>query len=101
RVESEDDILCTTVSQDTDEIYGRLDDAQDDRLLMSGQLNLLRRDRRSYARTARLIESEARALQALTLLRTLQTQMVALQSQQRPAKNPAHPDVIEEADSSS
>ncbi|GKC34235.1 hypothetical protein Tco_1046619, partial [Tanacetum coccineum] len=47
--------------QDTDEIYGRLDDAQDDRSLMSGQLNLLHRDRRSHARTARLIESEARA----------------------------------------
>ncbi|GKD38283.1 hypothetical protein Tco_1258490 [Tanacetum coccineum] len=47
--------------QDTDEIYGRLNDAQDDRSLMSGQLNLLRRDRRSHARTARLMESEARA----------------------------------------
>ncbi|GKF90317.1 hypothetical protein Tco_0264280, partial [Tanacetum coccineum] len=30
-----------TVRQDTDEIYGRLDDAQDDRSLMSSQLNLL------------------------------------------------------------
>ncbi|GJX95544.1 hypothetical protein Tco_0351342 [Tanacetum coccineum] len=113
--------------EDTDEIYKRLDDAQDDRSLMSGQLNLLRRDRRSHARTARLMESEARAsheawvqsmdasdtahsevralrttvlaqqteigdlraadrrrqaqlAEALTLLRTLQTQMVALQS---------------------
>ncbi|GJU82686.1 hypothetical protein Tco_1285051 [Tanacetum coccineum] len=47
--------------QDTDEIYGRLDDAQDDRLLMSDQLNLLRRDRRSHARTARLMKGEARA----------------------------------------
>ncbi|GKE87635.1 hypothetical protein Tco_1565110, partial [Tanacetum coccineum] len=46
---------------DTNEIYERLDDAQDDRLLMSGQLNLLRRDRRSHARTTRLMESEARA----------------------------------------
>ncbi|GJT37928.1 hypothetical protein Tco_0937793 [Tanacetum coccineum] len=31
-------------SKDTNEIYGRLDDAQDDRLLMSGQLNLLQND---------------------------------------------------------
>ncbi|GJS48718.1 hypothetical protein Tco_0598839 [Tanacetum coccineum] len=140
--------FVTTVRQDTDEIYGRLDDAQDDRLLMSGQLNLLRRDRRSHARTARLMESEARAsreawvqsmdasdttrsevralrttvlaqqteigdlraadrrrqaqlAEALTLLRTLQTQMAALQSQQRPARDPAHPDVPEEAGSSS
>nr|GEY77086.1 reverse transcriptase domain-containing protein [Tanacetum cinerariifolium] len=48
--------------QDTDEIYGRLDDAQDDRLLMSGQLNMLRRDRRAHARTMRLMKSEARLL---------------------------------------
>ncbi|GKB66520.1 hypothetical protein Tco_0927932 [Tanacetum coccineum] len=117
--------FVTTVRQDTNEIYGRLDDAQDDRLLMNGQLNLLCRDRRSHARTARLMQGEARAtceawsqsinandtthsevralrtmvlaqhteigdlratdhrrqaqlVEALTLLRTLQTQMVAL-----------------------
>ncbi|GKD22059.1 hypothetical protein Tco_1223762 [Tanacetum coccineum] len=52
--------FVTTVRQDTDEIYRRLDDAQDARSLMSGQLNLLRRDRRVYACTARLMESEAR-----------------------------------------
>ncbi|GKE46058.1 hypothetical protein Tco_1477316, partial [Tanacetum coccineum] len=49
------------VPEDTNEIYGRLDDAQDDRSLMSGQINLLRRDRRAHARTARLMEAEARA----------------------------------------
>ncbi|GKD37312.1 hypothetical protein Tco_1257519 [Tanacetum coccineum] len=92
--------FVTTVRQDTDEIYGLLDDAQDVRLLMSNQLNLLRRDRRSHARIARLMEGEARAsrkawteigdlraadrrrqiqlAEALTLLRTLQTQMAAL-----------------------
>ncbi|GJU06510.1 hypothetical protein Tco_1122940 [Tanacetum coccineum] len=53
--------FVTTVRQDTNEIYGRLDDAQDDRSLMSGQLNLLHRDRRAHACTARLMESEARA----------------------------------------
>nr|GEV23469.1 hypothetical protein [Tanacetum cinerariifolium] len=53
--------FVTTIIQDTDEIYRRLDDAQDDRLLMSGQLNMLRRDRRSHARTTRLMESEAKA----------------------------------------
>nr|GEX52313.1 hypothetical protein [Tanacetum cinerariifolium] len=51
--------FVTTVRQDTDEIYERLDDAQDDRLLMSGQLNSLHRDRRSLSHTGRLIESEA------------------------------------------
>ncbi|GJW27923.1 putative reverse transcriptase domain-containing protein [Tanacetum coccineum] len=52
--------FVTTVRQDTDKIYGRLDDAQDDRLLMSGCLNLLFRDRRAHAHTALLIEREAR-----------------------------------------
>ncbi|GJU40021.1 putative reverse transcriptase domain-containing protein [Tanacetum coccineum] len=90
-----------TVRQDTNKIYGRLDDALDDRSLMSGHLNMLRRDRRAHARTARLMESEARLsreawteigelraanrrrqtqlIEALTLLRTLQTQMAVLQ----------------------
>ncbi|GJT36648.1 putative reverse transcriptase domain-containing protein [Tanacetum coccineum] len=45
---------------DTNEIYGRLDDAQDDRSLMSGWLNMLFRDRRAHARTALLMEREAR-----------------------------------------
>nr|GEV94270.1 reverse transcriptase domain-containing protein [Tanacetum cinerariifolium] len=49
----------TTVSQDINEIYERLDDAQDDKLLMSDQFNMLRRDRRADARVARLIKSEA------------------------------------------
>ncbi|GJW46126.1 hypothetical protein Tco_0077772 [Tanacetum coccineum] len=52
--------FVTAVRPDTDEIYGRLDDTQDDRSLMSGQLNLLRRDRCAHARTSRLMESEAR-----------------------------------------
>ncbi|GJV60384.1 putative reverse transcriptase domain-containing protein [Tanacetum coccineum] len=133
------------ITNDTNEIYERLNDAQDDRLLMSSQLNLLCRDRRSHARTARLMESKARAsrdawvqsmdasdttrfkvrqlwtmvlaqqteigdlravdrrrqaqlAEALTLLRILQTQMAVLQSQQRPTRDPAHPDVPEEAD---
>ncbi|GJU30174.1 hypothetical protein Tco_1173763 [Tanacetum coccineum] len=52
--------FITSVREDTDEIYGRLDDAQDDRLLMSGQLNMLRRDRHAHAPTARLMKIEAR-----------------------------------------
>ncbi|GKB04111.1 hypothetical protein Tco_0832254 [Tanacetum coccineum] len=97
-----------TVRQDTDEIYGRLNDAQDDRSLMSGQLNLLRKDRRSHARTAKLMESEARAsreawVQWMDASDTAcsETQMAALQSQQRPARDPAHLDVPEEAGGSS
>ncbi|GJZ59516.1 hypothetical protein Tco_0615332 [Tanacetum coccineum] len=52
--------FVTTVRHDTYEIYRRLDDVQDDRLLMSGWLNMLYRDRRDHARTALLIEREAR-----------------------------------------
>ncbi|GJX08752.1 hypothetical protein Tco_0196684, partial [Tanacetum coccineum] len=52
--------FVTTVRKDTNKIYERLDDAHDDRSLMSGKLNMLRRDRRAHARTTRLIESDAR-----------------------------------------
>ncbi|GKD93011.1 hypothetical protein Tco_1372848, partial [Tanacetum coccineum] len=52
--------FITTVRQDTNEIYRRLDDAHDDRLLMSGQLNMLRRDRHAHARTTRLMETKAK-----------------------------------------
>ncbi|GKD84490.1 hypothetical protein Tco_1355644, partial [Tanacetum coccineum] len=45
---------------DTDEIYGRLDDAHDDMSLMSGRLNMLFRDRRAHAYTSLLREREAR-----------------------------------------
>ncbi|GJZ33948.1 hypothetical protein Tco_0579384 [Tanacetum coccineum] len=50
--------FVTTVRQDTNEIYVRLDDAQDDMSLMSGRLNMLLRDRRAHARTALLMERE-------------------------------------------
>ncbi|GJW92450.1 hypothetical protein Tco_0170003 [Tanacetum coccineum] len=50
----------TRVRQDTDEIYTRLDDEQSGRQLLAGQLNMLFRDRRAHARTARLMEIEAR-----------------------------------------
>nr|GEW44397.1 hypothetical protein [Tanacetum cinerariifolium] len=101
---------------------------EDDELLMSGQLNMLCRDRRAHARTARLMESEAILsreawvqsmdasdtscaevmslrttalaqqmeilVEALTLLKTLQIQMVALQRQQGPARGLAHPEHV-------
>ncbi|GJX78074.1 hypothetical protein Tco_0324885 [Tanacetum coccineum] len=81
-----------TLRQDTDEIYRRLYDAQDDRSLMSGQLNMLCRDRRSHARTARLMESEARL--------SHEAWMVVLQRQQTPAREPARSEIPEEADNS-
>ncbi|GKE02981.1 hypothetical protein Tco_1390964, partial [Tanacetum coccineum] len=52
--------FVTTIRHDTYEIYVRLDDAQDERSLMSGQLNMLFRDRRAHAHTTLLMEREAR-----------------------------------------
>ncbi|GKE36582.1 hypothetical protein Tco_1459987 [Tanacetum coccineum] len=100
--------LVTTIRQDTDEIYGRLDDAQDDRSLMSGQLNMLRRDRRAHARTAKLMETEAKlsceawvqSMDASDTARS-ETQVTAFQSQQGPVSGPTHPEIPEEAGSSS
>ncbi|GJT80236.1 hypothetical protein Tco_1054578, partial [Tanacetum coccineum] len=45
---------------DTNEIYTRLDDEQSGRQLLAGRLNVLFRDMRAHARTARLMETEAR-----------------------------------------
>ncbi|GKC01272.1 putative reverse transcriptase domain-containing protein, partial [Tanacetum coccineum] len=50
----------TRVRQDTDEVYTRLDDEQTRRQLLAGRLNMLFRDRRTHARTARLMKTEAR-----------------------------------------
>ncbi|GKA66116.1 hypothetical protein Tco_0765924 [Tanacetum coccineum] len=50
----------TRVRQDTDKVYTRLDDEQTGRQLLAGRLNMLFRDRRAHARTARLMETEAR-----------------------------------------
>ncbi|GKD74731.1 hypothetical protein Tco_1333013, partial [Tanacetum coccineum] len=50
----------TRVRQDMDEVYKRLGDEQSQRQLLAGRLNMLFRDRRAHARTARLIETEAR-----------------------------------------
>ncbi|GJU82143.1 hypothetical protein Tco_1284508 [Tanacetum coccineum] len=46
--------------QDTYEIYTRLNDKQSGRQLLTGRLNMLFRDRRAHARTARLMETEAK-----------------------------------------
>ncbi|GKC71385.1 hypothetical protein Tco_1117268, partial [Tanacetum coccineum] len=52
--------FTTRVSQDTDEIYTRLDDEQSERQLMAGRLNMMYRDRRAHARIAWLMDAEAR-----------------------------------------
>ncbi|GJV23756.1 hypothetical protein Tco_1376451 [Tanacetum coccineum] len=50
----------TKVRQDTNEVYTRLDDEQTRRQLLAGWLNMLFRDRRAHARTARIMETKAR-----------------------------------------
>nr|GEV75936.1 putative reverse transcriptase domain-containing protein [Tanacetum cinerariifolium] len=107
-----------TDTQATDEIYVRLDEAHDDRLLMSGRLNTLFRDRCDHARTSLLMEKKVVAqqleiaglraanrirqkqfIEALILLKRLQNQMIEFERQQGPAKGLAQPDAPEEADS--
>ncbi|GJX94477.1 putative reverse transcriptase domain-containing protein [Tanacetum coccineum] len=76
--------FVTTVRQDTDEIYRRLDDEQDDRSLMNAS-------REAWVQsmdTSDTTRSEVGALR---------TTMAALQSQQTPDRDPAYPDVPEEA----
>nr|GEX38679.1 hypothetical protein [Tanacetum cinerariifolium] len=48
------------IQQDTNEIYVRFEDAQDDRPFLRGQVNMLRRDRQYHLNTAMLVESDAR-----------------------------------------
>nr|GFC33756.1 hypothetical protein [Tanacetum cinerariifolium] len=50
----------TRVRQDMDETYTRLDDEQTERQLLAGRLNMLFRDRRAYAYTRQLMETDAR-----------------------------------------
>ncbi|GJS94588.1 hypothetical protein Tco_0801556 [Tanacetum coccineum] len=92
--------FATRARQDTDEIYVRLDDEQTERQLMAGRLNMLYKDRHAHARTALLMEREswmrqvaiielpvadrrrqAQFIEALKLLKALQTQMTAFQRQ--------------------
>ncbi|GJV89812.1 hypothetical protein Tco_1533750 [Tanacetum coccineum] len=62
-----------TIRQDTDEIYRRLDDAHDDRL------------------------SREAWVQSMDASDTARSKMAVLQSQQTPARDLAHPDILEEA----
>ncbi|GJY12617.1 putative reverse transcriptase domain-containing protein [Tanacetum coccineum] len=57
--------FTTRLRQDTDEIYTRLDDEQTERQLMAGRSKMLYRDRRTHARTALLMEREARIFSAM------------------------------------
>ncbi|GKD15665.1 hypothetical protein Tco_1200072 [Tanacetum coccineum] len=54
-----------TDSQDTDEIYTRLDDEQSQRQLLAGRLNMLFRDRRAHAHTRHQMETEMSEIREL------------------------------------
>ncbi|GKE69443.1 hypothetical protein Tco_1527515 [Tanacetum coccineum] len=85
--------LVTTIRQDTDKIYGRLDDAQTERQTLTSRVSMLFRYRRTYARTARLMKIEARMSReawgwsmdasdlACTEVMALRTQVVAQRSE--------------------
>ncbi|GJS63887.1 hypothetical protein Tco_0678451 [Tanacetum coccineum] len=97
------------VRQDTNEIYTRLDDEQSKRQLIAGRLNMLYKDRHAHARTARLMEAEAR-ITAGSDYRVIGSgpqetgddyRVASSGPQQGPAKGPAQPDAPEEAGSSS
>ncbi|GJV44862.1 reverse transcriptase domain-containing protein [Tanacetum coccineum] len=94
--------IAMTVRQDTYEIYRRLDDAQDDRLSMSGWLNMLFRDRRAHAHTTLLIEREARLSckawrWSMDSSVTARSEVTVLQGQQGPASGLAQLEIPEEA----
>ncbi|GKC49888.1 hypothetical protein Tco_1072633, partial [Tanacetum coccineum] len=86
--------------QDTDEIYTRLDDEQTERQLMAGRLNMLYKDRRAHARTARLMVVEARITIGIAE-ETSDPDDRVREAAGGPAKGPAQPDAPEEAGSSS
>ncbi|GJX43529.1 hypothetical protein Tco_0260205 [Tanacetum coccineum] len=89
--------FVTTVRQDTNDIYGRLDDAQDD-ILMETKTRLSC-EAWTKIRKLRAVDRrrQAQLVETLTLMRTLQTQVTALQSQQGPASGLAQPEIPKEA----
>ncbi|GJT31273.1 hypothetical protein Tco_0911548 [Tanacetum coccineum] len=119
--------LSTTVDQEDEIIYSHLDDARYDRALLRARVNRLDSDRPFHRRTALLIEEEARLSRAAwarsmdacdqvhsegislrTTVMAQQSEITELQAadrrrlarQQGPAKDPAEPELPEEASSS-
>ncbi|GKB27069.1 hypothetical protein Tco_0866470 [Tanacetum coccineum] len=116
--------FATMVKQDTNEIYRRLDEAQDARAREAklsreawgrpmDASDIARSEVRALRTTVLAQQKEIAGLRAadrtqlaqlvetLALLRTLQTQVTVIQSQQGPASGPAQPEIPEEAGSSS
>nr|GEV70502.1 hypothetical protein [Tanacetum cinerariifolium] len=99
--------FVTTVRHDTDEIYERLDDAKDDRAWVQSMdaSDTARAEVASLRTTVLAQQSKITGLratgrtrhtqlaEALTLLKTLQTYMAALQRRRGPARGPSHPEL--------
>ncbi|GJX83455.1 integrase, catalytic region, zinc finger, CCHC-type containing protein [Tanacetum coccineum] len=117
--------LSTTFDQETKILYGMMEDAQDDRTLLRGRVNILFRDRLFHHHTSVLMEQEARLsraawaqsmarttereaadrrrqeqlVQTLTLLKSCQTQLTAAlrRIDTLEARGPAPPEAPKEA----
>ncbi|GKB04367.1 hypothetical protein Tco_0832510 [Tanacetum coccineum] len=106
--------LATTHRQDVEEFYVRHQDAQDDRAKLRAHIYTLQRKRRYFRSMIQAMEARIRTLEAQ--VRTLQTQHDMMEWQRREAgdmvtrayrrihaleaRDPAHPDDVEDADSS-
>ncbi|GJX89355.1 hypothetical protein Tco_0341369 [Tanacetum coccineum] len=95
--------LVTTIRQDTDAIYVWFEGAHDDRALLRGQVNMLRRDKHYHLNTAMLVESEARVSREAWATTSLQTQLIADLGRidTLEAREPAHIDNPKDANSCS
>ncbi|GJZ46935.1 hypothetical protein Tco_0600767 [Tanacetum coccineum] len=88
-------------------IYSQLDDARYDRALLRARVNMLESDRPFHGRTAVLMEEEARLsraawAQSMDACDQTHSEGILLRTtrQQGPAKDPAEPELPEEAGSS-
>ncbi|GJQ99068.1 hypothetical protein Tco_0522053 [Tanacetum coccineum] len=95
--------FATRVRQDTDEIYVRLDDEQTERQLMAEVMSLRTTVLGQQAVITELQAADRRRqaqfIEALKLLKRLQTQMTEFQRQPGPTKGLTQPDAPEEAGS--
>nr|GEX88744.1 hypothetical protein [Tanacetum cinerariifolium] len=91
--------FVTTVRQDTNESMHASDTARTE--VMSLRTRVLEQQTKIAGLRVADCTRQTQLVEALTLLKTLQTQMAELQRQHGPARGPTYPEVPEEAGSSS
>ncbi|GJW48651.1 hypothetical protein Tco_0080297 [Tanacetum coccineum] len=94
--------LSSTVDQEDEIIYSQLDDARYDRALLRARVNRLDSSRPwCYRLVSELLKADYRRqrqlVETLKIVKSLKAQMTELQRQQGPAKDPAEPELPEEA----